>query len=110
MSQMCQISFVGSSIRFLALALALSLAEGTKSNVNAVNKICPIYLLIIHCSFLFAVQNIELLFFSDRGAIIAILHCLSPLSDCLIVCTVQRVLIQQVKREEEFATCSNEKM
>ena len=43
-------------------------------------------------------------------AIIAILHCLSPLSDCLIVCTVQRVLIQQVKREEEFATCSNEKM
>ena len=41
---------------------------------------------------------------------IAILHCLSPLSDCLIVCTAQRVLIQRVKREEEFATCSSEKM
>ena len=60
MSQMCQISFVGSSIRFLALALALSLAEGTKSNVKAVNRLCPFYLLIIYCSFLFAVQNIEL--------------------------------------------------
>ena len=83
MSQMCQISFVGSSIRFLALALALSLTEGTKSKVRPVNRLCPINLLIMYCSFLFAVQNIELLFFSDRGAIIAILHCLSPLSDCL---------------------------
>ena len=69
-----------------------------------------IYLLIIYCSFLFALQNIELLFFSNRGAMIANLHCLSPLSDCLIVCTAQRVLIQRVKREEEFATCSSEKM
>ena len=51
-----------------------------KSKVKAVNKIFPIYLLIIYCSFLFALQNIELLFFSNRGAMIAILHCLVWLS------------------------------